>query len=88
MHHDLKVVWWVACTTDCEPSMVKAGHILQERKFCMHIDCCNHRLERTTGIVFDGPGVKKAKAFARALVTRYSTSSRSTCLVVQHDTSL
>lgn len=63
-------------TTDCEPSMVKMGRILEESKVCAHIGCCNHRLENTTSIVFNGPGVAKAMVLARGLVGRYSTSSQ------------
>ena len=65
-----------AISTDCEPSMVKMGRILEEDKVCVHIGCCNHRLESTTSIVFNGPGIKKVMALARGLVARYSTSSQ------------
>lgn len=43
-------------TTDCE-SIVKAGFLLQESKICVHIGYSNHRLDSTTGIVFDTPEV-------------------------------
>ena len=66
-----------AITTDCEPSMVKMGRLLEEDDVCTHIGCCNHRLESTTSIVFNGPGVKKVMALARGVVTRYSTSSQA-----------
>ena len=46
-----------AFTTDCEPSMVKAGRLVEEQGVAKHHDCCNRRLERITGIVFNGPGV-------------------------------
>lgn len=65
-----------AITTDCEPSMVKMGRILEEKGVCAHVGCCNHRLESTTGIVFNGPGVKKVMTLARGLVSRYTTSSQ------------
>ncbi|CAN0568874.1 unnamed protein product, partial [Laminaria digitata] len=65
-----------ALTTDCEPSMVKAGRILEETESFVHIGCCNHRLESTTSIVFNGPGVKKVMAVSRGLVARYSQSSQ------------
>ena len=63
-------------TTDCEPSMVKAGRILEASQSLVHIGCCNHRLESTTSIVFNGPGVKKVMALSRGLVSRYSQSSQ------------
>ncbi|CAM9932863.1 unnamed protein product, partial [Scytosiphon promiscuus] len=65
-----------AITTDCEPSMVKMGRILEDNGVCTHVGCCNHRLESTTSLVFNGPGVKKAMTLARGLVTRYTTSSQ------------
>ena len=65
-----------AITTDCEPSMVKMGRILEENGVCTHVGSCNHRLESTTSLVFNGPGVKKAMTLARGLVTRYTTSSQ------------
>ncbi|CAM9305842.1 unnamed protein product [Ectocarpus sp. 13 AM-2016] len=64
-----------AVTTDCEPSMVKMGRLLEgDATGSTHIGCCNHRLESTTSIVFSGPGVKKVMVLARGLVTRYTTS--------------
>lgn len=66
-----------AVTTDCEPSMVKMGRLLEEDAVCTHIGCCNHRIESTTSIVFNGPGVKKVMALARGLVARYTTSSQA-----------
>ena len=72
-----------AVTTDCESSLVKMGYILEERKVCTHIGCCNHRLESTTSIMFNAPGVKKALALARCLVARYSTSSQMTDRLAQ-----
>ena len=44
-----------AFATDCEPSMQGVG--VAERH-----GCCNHRLECTTGIVFNGPGVQETMA--------------------------
>eukprot|EP00904_Undaria_pinnatifida_P011858 jgi/Undpi1/7802/HiC_scaffold_23.g10275.m1 len=64
-------------TTDCEASMVKMGRPLEEDAVCTHIGCCNHRIESTTSIVFNGPGVKKVMALARGLVTRYTASSQA-----------
>lgn len=55
--------------------MVKTGRILEEGKVCTHIDCYNRRLESTAFIMFKAPGVKKALALARSLVTGYSASS-------------
>ncbi|CAN0335124.1 unnamed protein product [Hapterophycus canaliculatus] len=72
--HDLKDRGTVI-TTDCEPSMVKMGRLLEESAVCIHTGCCNHRLESTTSIVFNDPGVKKVISLARGLVSRYSTSS-------------
>lgn len=42
----------------------------------MDIGCCNHRLESTNSIVFNGPGVAKAMVLAQGLVGRYSASSQ------------
>ena len=67
---------FIAITTDCEPSVVKMGRLLEEDDVCTHMGCCNHRLESTTSIVFNGPGVKKVMALSRGLVTRYSTQAR------------
>ncbi|CAN0013254.1 unnamed protein product, partial [Ectocarpus sp. 13 AM-2016] len=67
-----------AVTTDCEPSMVKMGRLLEgDATVCTHIGCCNHRLESTTSIVFNGPGINKVMAMARGLVSRYTTSSQA-----------
>ena len=57
--------------------MVKMGRPLEEDAVCTHIGCCNHRIESTTSIVFNGPGVKKVMALARGLVTRYTASSQA-----------
>lgn len=73
--HDIKGKV-TAISTDCEPSMVKMGRILEDNGVCTHIGCCNHRLESTTSLVFNGPGVKKTMTLARGLVTRYTTSSQ------------
>lgn len=67
----------VAFTTDCEPSSVKAGRVVEEKGVAEHHDCCNHRLECTAGIVLDGPGVRETMALARLLVRRYTTSSQA-----------
>lgn len=63
-------------TTDCQPSMVKMGRLLEENGVCTHIGCCNHWLESTTSLVFNGPGVKTAMTLDRGLVSRYTTSSQ------------
>ncbi|CAM9559514.1 unnamed protein product, partial [Ectocarpus sp. 4 AP-2014] len=65
-----------AITTDCEPSMVRMGRLLEQSGVCTHIGCCNHRLESTTSLVFNGPGVKTTMTLARGLVSRYTTSSQ------------
>ncbi|CAM9886015.1 unnamed protein product, partial [Ascophyllum nodosum] len=67
----------VVCNTDCEPSMVKAGRILTDDAVLMHVGCTCHRIECVTALVFDGPGVKKSMALARAVVTRYTKSSQA-----------
>ena len=64
-------------TTDCEPSMVKAGRLVEEQGVAKHHDCCNRRLERITGIVFNGPGVLETMVLSRMLVRRYTTSSQA-----------
>ena len=63
----------VARITDCEPSM-RVGRIRQERKLSSHMGCCIHRVESTTGIIFDGLGIKQTITLAHALVRRYSKS--------------
>ncbi|CAN0399952.1 unnamed protein product, partial [Ascophyllum nodosum] len=67
----------VVGNTDCEPSMVKAGRILTEKGVLMHVGCTCHRIECVTALVFDGLGVKKFMALARAVVTRYTKSSQA-----------
>ncbi|CAN0271272.1 unnamed protein product, partial [Ascophyllum nodosum] len=67
----------VVCNTDCEPSMVKAGRILTDDAVLMHVGCTCHLIECVTALVFDGPGVKKSMALARAVVTRYTKSSQA-----------
>ena len=67
----------VVGNTDCEPSMVKAGRILTEKSVLMHVGCTCHRIECITALIFDGPGVKKSMALARAVVTRYTKSSQA-----------
>ena len=63
--------------TDCEPSMVKAGRVLTEKAVLMHVGCTCHRIECVTALVFDGPGVKKSMALARAVVARHTKSSQA-----------
>ena len=67
----------VVGNTDCEPSMVKAGRIFIEKAVLMHVGCTCHRIECVTALVFDGSGVKKSMALARAVVTRYTKSSHA-----------
>ncbi|CAB1098403.1 unnamed protein product [Ectocarpus sp. CCAP 1310/34] len=67
----------VATTTDCEPSMVKAGRLLEENEGVTHLGCFCHRLESITSQAFGGPGVSKALALARRVVTRYNMSSQA-----------
>ena len=67
----------VVGNTDCEPSMVKAGRILTEKGVLMHAGCTWYRIKCVTALVFDGPGVKKSMALARAVVTRYTKSSQA-----------
>lgn len=76
-HHGLKGRV-VSMTTDREPSSVvtKASRIAEEEEVTTHIGCCNHKLECTTAMLFNGPGVKKAMALQRALVARYTKSSQ------------
>lgn len=66
----------VACVTDCEPSMVKAGRLLEVGGgMLQHIGCSNHRIESTTSSVFNGKSLG-ALALAHALVGRYKKSSQ------------
>ncbi|CAM9362792.1 unnamed protein product, partial [Sphacelaria rigidula] len=44
----------VAPVTDCEPAMVKAGHILNENMVVDHVGCAAHRLQSSAGKVFTG----------------------------------
>lgn len=67
----------VACVTDCEPSMVKAGRLLEVGGEMEHVGCCNHRMESTTSSVFNGKSLG-AVAKARGLVGRYKRSSQMT----------
>lgn len=67
----------LALTTDCEPSMVKTGRLLAASEGITHIGCCCHRLESITSQAFNGPGVSKALALARAVVMRYTMSSQA-----------
>ena len=57
--------------------MVKAGRILTDDAVLMHVGCTCHRIECVTALVFDGPGVKKSMALARAVVTCYTKSSQA-----------
>ena len=38
-----------AVVTDCEPSMVKAGRLLEAKKLTTHIGCAGHRLQSSAG---------------------------------------
>lgn len=66
----------VACVTDCEPSMIKAGRLLEVGGGLLsHVGCSNHRLESTTSSVFNGKSLG-ALSLARGLVGRYKRSSQ------------
>ncbi|CAB1116638.1 unnamed protein product [Ectocarpus sp. CCAP 1310/34] len=67
----------VATTTDCEPFMVKAGRLLEENEGVSHLGCFCHRFESITSQAFGGPGVSKALALPRGVVTRYTMSSQA-----------
>ena len=56
--------------------MVKAGRLVEEQGVAEHHGCCNHRLECTTGIVFNGPGVQETMALSRLVVRRYIRQAR------------
>lgn len=75
MHHSL-AGRMMMYTTDCEHSMEKAGRLRQEHKVCVHIGCYIHRFESSTGIVFDGPGVKSMTTLDCVMVTRYWKSGQ------------
>lgn len=49
----------VAGIMDYELSQVKAGHSLTNKGVFQHVGCTNHRLESTTGPVFNGSRIKK-----------------------------
>ena len=72
-----------AVSTACEISMAMMGRILEENCVCTHVGCWNHRLESTTSLVFNGPGVQKAMTLARGRViytqhqARWPTGLRS-----------
>ncbi|CAN0524609.1 unnamed protein product [Ectocarpus sp. 8 AP-2014] len=57
--------------------MVAAGRSLQEKEGITHVGCFCHRLESVTAQAFGGPGVSKAMALSRGLVTRYTMSSQA-----------
>ena len=59
----------VACVTDCEPSMVKAGRLLEVSGEMEHIGCCNHRMKSYESSVFNGKSLG-AVAKARGLLGR------------------
>lgn len=46
-----------ANVTDCDPSVVKAGRILNERQLTKHVGCAGHRLQSSAGVVFTDSGV-------------------------------
>lgn len=73
----------IACVTDCEPSMVKAGRLLEvDGGTISHIGCSNHRMESTTSSVFNGRSLG-ALGLARTLVGRYKKSSQMAARLVQ-----
>ena len=57
--------------------MVKGGRLVEEQGVAKHHGCCNHRLECTTGIVFNRPDVQEAMVLSRLVVRRYTTSSQA-----------
>lgn len=66
----------IVIVTDCEPSMIKGGRLLEAHdRLLVHIGCTNHRLESTTSSVFNGKSLG-AMTLARALVGRYKKSSQ------------
>ncbi|CBJ33910.1 conserved unknown protein [Ectocarpus siliculosus] len=73
----------IACVTDCEPSMIKAGRLLEvDGGTISHIGCSNHRMESTTSSVFNGRSLG-ALGLARTLVGRYKKSSQMAARLVQ-----
>ena len=66
-----------AFATNCEPSMVKAGRLVEEQGVAENHGCCYHRLACATDIVFHGPGVQEAMALSRLVVRRDTTSSQA-----------
>ena len=62
---------------DCKPSMGKAGRLVEEQGIAERHRCCNHRLECTTGIGFNGPGAQETMVLSRLVVRRYTTSSQA-----------
>lgn len=72
----------VAVVTDCEPSMVKAGRLLEERNITKHVGCAAHRLQSSTGKVFAAPQVEATLGRLRKLVTRYKSSSQATAQLI------
>lgn len=66
-----------AFTTNCEPLMVIAGRLMEEKRIAEHHVCCNHRLECATGNVFNGPGVQVTMGPPWLVVRHYTTSSQA-----------
>jgi len=63
----------ICCVTDNEPTNNKAAdHMSYE-----WIGCIDHLVELTTGIAFDGPGVKDVMAKCRRIVGHFSSSSQA-----------
>ncbi|CAM9815676.1 unnamed protein product, partial [Ascophyllum nodosum] len=55
----------------------EGGSHSHRKHVLMHVGCTCHRLECVTALIFDGPGVKKSMALARAVTTRYTKSSQA-----------
>ena len=66
-----------AFTTDCEPSMVTAGRLVEGQGVAEYHGCSNHRLECTTRVVFKKPGAQETMALLRLVVGRYTTPSQA-----------
>lgn len=56
--------------------MVTASGTLSDNGVFKHVGCTNLRLENTSVLVFNGPGVNVCMAPVRTFVNRYTTSSQ------------
>lgn len=73
----------IAVVTDCEPSMVKAGRLLEGAGTIAHVGCTDHRLQLSGGKVFTGEAVLETLARLREVVARYKSSSQAAELLRQ-----